>query len=907
MNHFSTKISIPLIPPHLVSRQHLIGTLDQIFKKKLTVISAHAGSGKTTLLCEWIAVRGFEPRVAWFSLGDQDNNPRQFWKYYIAALSTVIKEDFSDWFRWSEQPSPDDLDDLINRINIGVKVDFVFILDDYHLITVEAIHKALIYFLDYLPPRMHVVISGRSQPPIPIAQMRVRNQLLEITRDNLNFSRDEGRLLIKKMTGQELSIDAIAELNAKTEGWVAGLQMAALSLKTYQHEDIDGFIKGFTGSHHFVMDYLAEQAFNKQMMSIREFLLTTSILDEMCGSLCDAVTGGFDGDSILEWLERNNLFVVCLDESRQWYRYHHLFADFLYKKLHQEHPNQVTKLHQRAAHWYEEQFGSCESAVKHALEAKDFQYADQLIQRVETSMWGMDRIADLGYWFKAMPEDYVNIRPDLCLSLAWGAVLGGNLEELQPYLVRIEEYCLHNPDNSRELLSPDGWRFTHDYFLAHVEILRGVDAICRKLDVEEALPFLQRAIERTPKEKNCRERALALAYLAFYHFLHENLDEANRLTIETAEISWNCGHYALHNSSISNLADIDILSGRLIKAEALLRQNIQSLRDHEVPVLTGSEQAGLSTIYRQWNKLDLSQEMSDEALRLAEAGGNSFGLIDVYQGRAWLQMAKDNLRDAEIFIRKAYQISKRGALRYHTEINRIVQVRLWLLQKNLAGASYWAEQCQSTLQDMPPYLKEFQELTIARIWMGEKRAGKALSLLKNLLTSAESGGRIGIIIEVLVLMALASNELRLSNQTNEYLARALSLARPEKYVRIFIDEGEAMEELLRKAHQHDVPPFAEVAMRSYLHLLLHSFEKKAPKPISFPRADRAIQPLIEPLSERELQVMRLIANGMSYEEVAQELVVALSTIQWHIKNIYQKLNVHSGIEAVAISRQLNLL
>lgn len=907
MKFIDTKIAIPQLPPHLVPRQRLLEALDQLLTRKLTVISSPAGSGKTTLLCEWIAVRNIEPRVAWLSLREQDNNPRQFWMYFIAALGTVVREDFSNWFRWSEQPSPDDLDDLITRINQGIKSDFVFVLDDYHRITTDGIHESLTYFLDYLPLQMHLVISSRSHPPFLIAQMRVRNQVLELAKDDLNFSHEEGRLLINKMTGRDLSVEEIAELNTKAEGWVAGLQMAALSLKAYRHSDVDSFIKDFTGSQRFVMDYLAEQAFNNLMESKKEFLLSTSILDELSGSLCDAVTGGSDGNAQLEWLEQNNLFIVCLDESREWYRYHHLFVDFLYKKLLTEHSNQVAELHRRAAQWYEGQFGSCESAINHALEAQDFQYADQLIQKVEAGMWGMNRITDLGYWFKAMPADYMNARPDLCLSLAWRAVLGGNLEEIHPYLVKIEEYCKRNPDYSDELSSQNGWRFSRSYFLAYIDILKGVDAINRQLQVQDALTLLEHAVEHTPVDMNCRERALALTYIAYAHFHDENLSEAIRFNTEAAEISWNCGHYALHNGIISNLATIDMLNGRLIKAEALLRQDIQSFHDEDVSVLSGGEHVCLSVIYREWNDLDRSQEMMDVAVRLAEAGGNSFDLISAYRGLALLHMAKGNLTDGEAAIRKAYQISKRGSLKYDTEVNRVWQVRLWLQQHNLAGASYWAEQCLNDLQKMPAYLKEFQELTLARVWLAEKRAGEALSLLEKMLASAISGGRTGVVIEILALMALVCQELHQIDQSFEYLARALPLAAPEKYVRTFIDEGEAMERLLQKALQGNAPQFADAAIRSYLQQLLLSFVQTSPKAAPMRKTDHAPQPLIEPLSERELQVLRLIAAGMSYEEVAHELVVALSTIQWHIKNIYQKLNVHSGTEAVAVSRQLNIL
>lgn len=901
-----TKILTPSIPAHLVPRQRLLDRLDQSLQRKMTLVSAPAGSGKTTLLSEWIAARRRRSKSAWVSLGREDNDPYRFWNYFVGSINRLADKGFSGWMDLSASPTTDDLDSFINWIALGFRQDFVLVLDDYHFISSAEISDALTYLLDYLPQVMHIVIVSRSVPQLPTAQMRVRNQLLELTRDDLKFTQDEAETLFNQITRKRFPLEEIAQVNERAEGWVAGLQMAAVSVEASERSTLHDLLTTFTGTHRYLGDYFLEQVFCEQTTEIQRFLLSTSIFDRFNKSLCDLVTGEANSQETLERLERNNLFLSRLDERREWYRYHHLFADFLSKKFRAEQPDQYIHLHGMVANWFAER-NFFEIAVEYALEAEDFCLADRLIQQVETEMWGRQELRTIQRWFNALPVEFVNSRPDLCLTLAWRAALSGELDEMLSYLDRIEEHCQgeeRTPLESNVQTTAQQWRFSSDYFQAHVEILRGYSkAVCGDLD--NSLAILRQALQRVPVDDSCRERALALFYLGQTFFWREDLDEAREWFTEAAKVSQNCAHHSIHLASLSYLALIRSLRGNLNQAEDFHKEAIRYVENIGLDVLTSANRTGLAGINIQRNNLEAAEKLLAEGSSLAEKGGGTLDLISASISCAWLQMTTGNLDEAQVHLRKAYQLAARKKLSMQEEIVKAWQARLWLKKKELTAASHWAEHSTTNLATVP-YLQEFRKIVHARVLLAEKRMREAIALLDALLESAVDGQRNGIAIEVLILEAVAYDQQGFTSKAVEFIKKALILGEGEGYVRTFVDEGETLIALLKAVIQREKTFTANASMRAYVNLLVGSFHETEAGQKSREGAKKP-QPLIEPLSDRELQVLRLISIGKSYEQVAQELVVALSTVQWHIKNIYQKLNVHSGGEATAVARELHII
>ena len=909
-----TKLYIPPIRPGLVSRPRLIEQLNAglIAGRKLTLVSAPAGFGKTTLVSEWVA--GCERLTAWLSLDKGDNDPTRFLAYLVAALQTLapsIGEGVLGVLHASQpQPPPIEsiLTTLLNEIaTIPPEGNFVLVLDDYHVIDAKPVDNALTFLLEHLPPQMHVVIATREDPNVPLARYRARGQLTELRAADLRFTSSEAAEFLNRVMGLLLSTDDIAALEARTEGWIAGLQLAAVALQETTsmrgHKDVSGFIQSFTGSHRFVLDYLVEEVLERQPESIQTFLLQTAILDRLTAPLCDDVTGQDNGQATLERLDRANLFVVPLDDERRWYRFHHLFADLLRQRLRQTHPEQIPSLHRRASEWYEQQ-DQPSDAIHHALAAQDFERAADLAE-LAWPAWnaGFNTITWLG-WLKDLPKEVVRARPVLSTAFAWALLNAGRLEDAEARLIDAER-CLESTaaPSSQAKASPSRVVVVdQEQFQALPAWLAAVRAYHAQAvgDVDGTARYVERALDLLPEDDHYN-RASVRGLLGLAYWASGDLQAAYSTFLE--------GFFQNVHDEIKGtfvLADIKTTLGHLCEAVGACEHALRLAT--ELGELIGTEDVytAISGLHRERGDLEAS------AQDLATAGqlGEQVELPDwrhrwcIAQARlqeslGYLDGALDLLNEAErLYVRTPVPDVRPIAA---------MKARVWVRQGRLTEALDWARRQGLSSSDELGYLCEFEHITLARILIAQYRSDRAngsiheaMGLLERLLQGAEAGSRTGSVIEVLVLQALAHEARGNLPAALLPLERALALAEPEGYVRIFVDEGPPMARLLYEALSRGIAP-------DYVRRLL------AAVPVSEPERAHTLAPRtheaewVEPLSERELEVLQLIAKGLTNQEIASKLFLSLNTVKVHTRTIYGKLGAHHRAEAVARARALGIL
>ncbi len=879
----ATKLNIPPQPANLVHRARLMQQIDAGMQRKLTLVTAPAGFGKTTVLSDWIVSVKERLPVAWLTLHDRDNDLHRFGRYVCAALGQLgLRGD--DHLRSFDAALllDDTLAALLDCIATDIPSDFALILDDYHSITAPAIHEAVAFLLDHCPSHMHLIIASRVTPPLPIGTLRARDQLVEVRANDLRFTLDEAAAFLNQAMRLELSHDLIASLDERTEGWIAGLQLAALSMR--HRRDAAEFVRLFAGTNHYIVDYLAEQVLQQQPPAMQHFLLETSILDRLTGSLCEAVTGQAHGQDTLHLLEQANLFVVPLDDDQQWYRYHHLFADFLQARLRQAEPQRWLALHRCAASWYE-QNGYMEDAVHHALAANDFETAIRLIQQVAETMWNRSDVRTLYQWLSSLPHDLVRHQRDLCIFTMWVYALTGELARVDELLQSADDDCC-----AAEADQSDEQRLAKDaLWLATTDIMRAFIARFRRTPAA-AIAYAQRALDRTPAD-NLYQRCLAMLFMGHAQMLVGDADAANQTLLETLAASQSINFNATYLSAINYLGQLRIWQGRLHQAAAIFQEAQLWIEARPERQLSGIECVGLGDVKREWNELDAAADLIDEGLQLAEAGGDFVFVRDAYLARARLDWARGDLDSAMCDIRRARQVA-RGSSTWHIDA---MCAHLQIARGNLAAAEYWAQQSGLTIDDELCAVDEYPHLVLARLRLAQGRADETLHLLERLLSAAEAGGRTGHVIEILILSALAQQADNDMPRAIAVLARALTLAEPEGYVRVFIDEGAPLAALLSHASHARLNGQA-----GYARKLLAIFDGLKATATNAASANSM-------LSDRELEIVRLIAAGRSYQGIAHELIITMGTVQSHIKNIYSKLDVHSGLEAVARARQLALL
>jgi LuxR family maltose regulon positive regulatory protein len=903
----ATKLYMPAPRSKIVSRPRLIARLDAGLRDKLTLISAAAGFGKTTLVSAWAAGCGLS--VAWLSLDEGDSDPTRFLAYLVSALQTVapaLGRGAAAALASPQPPPPEQLlAALVNEI-AAVPDDLILVLDDYHALEAGPVDRALAFLLDHLPPQLHLVVVTREDPPLPLARYRVRNQMTELRAADLRFTPDEAAAFLNQGMGLHLAAADIAALEARTEGWIAGLQLAALSMQG--RTDTAAFIAAFTGSHRFVLDYLMEEVLQRQPEPVRRFLLETSILDRLSGPLCDAVTGHAGGGSLLATLERGNLFVIPLDDRRQWVRYHHLFADVLNARLLEEQGDRVAELHRRASVWFEQNDLPAE-AIQHALLARDSARAANLIERVWLAMDVSYQSATWLRWAQQLPAAVIRVHPVLCLGYAWALLNDGELEASESYLRDAERWLDPPPELAAQRVVVDEAEYRA--LPASIASARAYRASALG-DIPGAIQHARQALALAAEDDVLR-RTQATALLGLAEYASGDLPAAERSLVAFQAAAQQGGDLATALGITFILADIWLALGRLRKAVGAYGQTLHLAAQQAILPL------GASDLYRGLGELLCEQgdlETAARHLATAQTVGEQTALtgwphrLGVAQAR--LKAAQGDLEGALALLDEAERLWIRKPL---PDVRPIAawRARIWIRQDRWRAAEGWAREQGLAPEDELNYLREFEHLTLARALIAHYREDRAegalgagLRLLERLWQAAEDGGRGGSVIEVLLLQALARQAQGDMPAASILLERALTLAEPEGYVRLFLDEGEEMRSLLVdcsariEMQQHG----ERRALIGYVDALLAAFPSTGTPQ---PGIKRQPAELLEPLSERELDVLKLLATELSGPDIAARLSVSLNTVRTHTKNIYGKLGVNSRRAAIRRAEELDLL
>jgi LuxR family transcriptional regulator, maltose regulon positive regulatory protein len=904
-----TKLYVPPPRPRAIARPRLVERLNEGLHHKLALISAPAGFGKTTLVSEWVA--GCGRPVAWLSLDEADNDLVRFLEYLVAAVQTVAPDLGAGLLGALRAPQPPPIESfltaLVNEITM-LRDEVVLVLDDYHVIDAKPIDEALAFLIEHLPPPMHLVITTREDPQLPLARLRARGHLAELRAADLRFIASEAAEFLNPVMGLNLSAADVAALEDRTEGWIAGLQLAAISMQG--HRDAAGFIQSFTGSHRFVMDYLVDEVLHQQPAYIQAFLLRTSILDRLCGSLCDAVLPDLQepGQAVLEHIERANLFLIPLDDERRWYRYHHLFAELLRQRLEHgavETAGEVASLHGRASGWYE-QNSLRPDAIRHALAAGDPERAAGLIELSAVGMLGSNQEEMLYGWLTALPDDVVRARPVLSVNYAFAAFSREGLDAADARL-RDAERWFDPSGHARDELAGE-MRVTD---VEGFQSLPGTIAVARAYragalgDAAGIVTHARRALEHLPGDSLWRGAAAAV--LGIGYWISGELEPAFESFAEGKALMEMAGYTQFQNSGVHILADIRIAQGRLNEAQRIYEQALR-LAAEQPDVIWGKADLHVGLAELDYERNDLESAIG--RLGQSKELGEHAGMPDT-RHRWYVTMAR---------IRQA-QGDKAGALELLDEAERqyvigpdpdvrpitALKTQVWIAQGRLADALGWVRERNLSLDDEPAYLHEAEHLTLARVLIAQyandpsdrSSIAAVLACLERLLDAAETGERTGSVIEILMLQALAHAVDGDGAAALGSLQRALVLAKPEGYVRVFVNEGPPMAQLLAEAAAHGILP-------DYTGRLLAAFEPEPHERQVIP-GPPAVQPLNEPLSPRELEVLRLIGEGRSNREIGDQLYLALDTVKGHNRKIFGKLDVRSRTEAIARARELGIL
>jgi LuxR family maltose regulon positive regulatory protein len=888
----ATKLHRPRPTPNLVARPRLTQRLDEGLQKRhcLFLVVAPAGYGKTTLVTHWLGQTATPS--AWLLLDQGDSDPIRFFTYIVAALQTLdlkVGQALLETFHTVPQSAEALVCPLINDL-ASLDGPVILALDDYHRITSGLIQEAMAFLLDHTPPNLKLVVQTRVDPQFPLPRLRVSERMTELRDRDLRFTPEEMTIFFNSIHHLNLPAEQIAALESRTEGWPAGVQLAALSLQGCSTERATQFVSAFSGSHHYVIDYLADEVLHHQPEEVQSFLLQTSILDRLSGPLCDAVLGGpSDSEQMLVELERKNLFLIPLDDERKWYRYHHLFSDLLFRRLKAAQSYGLGELYLRAAVWLE-QNGYLESAVDYALKAQDYEFAVRLMDQIKNTLWNRGEVRMLLSWFNTVPEELVRSHPDWSIVRGGCFMLVGCFDDAEKWLQVAEDGLgPMTPSDRHAVLSTQ-----------RILLYRSVCARFRG-DHAAAIALSQSGLDRTLTTE-IRDRGSALLFLGQAHYCAGNTDQAEQVLVEAMQTTRAAGHGAAYLNACHYLAQLRVLQGRLHEASTIYEQATRFAGAQETPVQAGTEYTGLGDLKREWNQLEAAAVEIQRGLELAEAGDFVHFLTEVYPARVRLAMAQKDWEAASSFIQKAEQVAVRCSTSIEIENLRAWRARLHLAQGNLAQAGQWAETKGAEIADPYGPQQEFELLTLARVWLAQDKTDEAASLLERIVSVAERSGRYGRVLEAQMLQALVDQAAGNEAQAVEELSRVLARAEPEGYVRLFLDEGAPMAKLL-----HKVSTRATTERRAYAARLLAAYGREHPEqPVPMVKAVPGGPP-IEPLSARELEVLHLIAVGCSNREIANGLVIAIGTVKRHTATIFDKLDVRNRTEAVAKARQLGLL
>jgi LuxR family maltose regulon positive regulatory protein len=898
-----TKFYIPPPQPGLVHRPRLTQLINENLNRKLTLISAPAGFGKTTLLSEWILTS--PRRVAWLSLESADNDPARFWSYIMAALEMLQENLVKDSLaflqtqaRLTELAQTESFITVLLNDLSAFPDQFALALDDYHRINNQVIHDGIAFLINHLPPGMHLIITCRADPPLPLASLRAHGQMIELRAVDLRFATDEIDAFLNQITKLSLPADQIAALESRTEGWIAGLQLAAISLQ--KRQDAAEFIESFTGSHRFILDYLVDEVLNCQPEDVQSFLLDTSILERFTGPLCDALTGRNDGQERLRQLEQANLFIIPLDDERRWYRYHSLFADLLRSRLQELKPDQLPVLHRRACDWFERE-GLLPEAIHHAVVMEDFERAAQLIEKATEMLRQRGEIATLTRWMNALPAEIRRSHPSLCLAYARALVDTAQNISIET-LVDDAEAGLEVDQFLDDLSSASlrGQMAAMRAYLAMIQHRYG-----------EAIQ-LSHLARKLLGDNETRWRSFVNLILAGAYRFTDDWAAAGPVYLEASELSQSAGDRVNALTALSMWGEVLEAQGHLHQSVEQFERVLQLAQAYEIsnaPV-TGYALVGLGRVWYEWNDLQASINFVQDGIQRSKKGDIKDILLRGQLALARIQQAQHDMEGTWVALENAQLAAKQMGVPEIKDWVDAFWAQTWLAQGESERAIGWALKYSGDLYD-----QVFPSIAIAlaRVRLAQGKPEEALGLLEHALQSAQAVGRLGNAVQILVVKAIVQHVLGELENSLATLSSALALAEPEGYLRVFLDEGEPMRLLIadfkamtKTQIDRMVSTNREISI-DYLNKILAAFPDSSSSPFRESIVDDLQSSIPDPLSERELEVLHLMAAGLSNRDIARRDVVSINTVKTQVKSIYGKLGAHTRADALMTARRLGLL
>ncbi len=858
-----TKLIAPPPTNSLVVRPLLEQQLTKLLNPAYTLalICAPAGFGKSTLVSHWLLAQ--KHCSAWFSVDEGDNEPLRFWSYILEAANKLqkgIATEAQETLETSQEHRAA-LTILLNNL-ATLESSVILVLDDYHLINNEQIHQGISFLLEHLPKQLKLIFTSRSEPPLPLGRLRVRGQLLELGIQELSFTTSETTDFLNRAMCLDLSTKDIEALVARTEGWAASLQLAALSLQ--RESNPQDFIEAFTGSDRYVLDYLVQEVLARQDAQMQEFLLHTSVLKRLCGPLCEAITNFDNAGKLLLQASQANLFLIPLDNARKWFRYHHLFAEFLQQRLRESRPELFSELNSRASLWFEAR-GLIDDAVQHVLAGSDMERAVELLETYGKHMlWQRDERPTLKYWFDSLPQEVIRASPRLCLDYAWLYFVGQDAENW----LQDTERLLANREDTRAML-----------MRGEVAILRAENAT-HQGEISLALDFLEQGLQLVPHAE-VYMRGFALQSMGYALRIKGEVTRAEKALNEAYHLCNTAGNFVGEIAALTDLAEVHKLRGYLGKAEQILHQALKvANKNRNQPThIASATLVGLASVLYEKNHLAEALQHAREGLKLAKQVG--YNHVEVY---AYLTLAK--LQQAQGDVEEANEQIKLAAVALKDDLSGRIEAQLMrfrLKQGQINAVSQWASERVGANHH------EQVLLTLARVHLAEGNTEESLLHLEDLLSTAQQGKLRGRIIEIYALQALALAKQGEDKQALKALQNALTLAESEGFVRVFVDEGDPMYNLLQNALAQGVTP-------TYTSTLLKTFGSSSP--------NKKFSSL---LTERELEILTLIAQGFSNKDIAKKLIRSLGTVKVHTSNIYSKLGAKNRTEAVARARELGII
>ncbi len=885
-----TKLHVPRIRADIAQRSRLLDALSGGAEKPFTLISAPAGFGKTTLVSDW--VRAAQCKVAWLSLDDGDNDFARFWSYVVAAIQTVLVDTGESTLKILQAPTPSPpetyLTPLINELSASTEC-VTLVLDDYHVISAPDVHQGIEFLLEHMPSEMRLVIASRSDPPLPLANLRAKGQLEEIRAGDLRFQFDEAKALLGSVSGTELSDSEISAIESRTEGWAVGLHMAGLSMQS--RENVAGFVQEFSGSHRFVIDYLVDEVLSRQPEPIQQFLLRSSVLERLSAPLCNALVGSDDSQATLEWLERANLFVVPLDDDRQWFRYHHLFRDVLQTRLAGNHPELVPILHGSASQWYEDG-GLIGEAISHSVAGNDFSRAADLVEaEYQKTLWIESQFRTVRLWVESLPDEVVFERPRLCLALAWGLFATGKFEDAEPWLDRIDATV-----QGTERLPDTG------ELIAEANVVRAFVAY-ERADIPSSIGLANQCLEDAPPGSPVSQ--LATYALAVGLRISGDVEESRSAYLSVLSGDQTAGNLTIALLTTHAAMKLEVGQGKLRAGADLFHQaeRMQAARPESISGISGVPSILMGAVLREWNELEEAETVLSSGIEMI----SQYAGLDENLLEAWIRLARvrqasgDAVGYNEAFRRANSILTKLLTPRREFQVVLDQQLteraRLWLSSGAGEKVAQWLRDIGVSEEADISEAAWVDRVLLARVQMVKGRMTQTLATLEDLLASSDFDDCPRAAIEIRILKALGLHSLGKQTEAAATLQEAVAIAEPEGYVRIFADEGEPMRQILERVAATESSPYLSRLVEACSD---SSQSRSEPVVNQSPNGHGLLTP-------REVEVMQLIASGLSNDLIAQRLFLARGTVKKHVNNIYGKLGVGSRTQALASARNFGLI